>query len=118
MASCTGSSYNVLVNQQELYDKGLSDGHAYTLVGAKIVIPDDQIEVRLVKIRNPFGFKEWKGDWSDHSKKWTTRLRAQVNGENKEDGVFFMTFEDFIKFFTRTTICFYQDDYEDNFICD
>ena len=72
-----------------------------------MVIPADLSEVRLVKIRNPYGFKEWTGDWSDKSKKWTVRLRAQVNCEDREDGVFFMTFSDFIKFFTRTTICYY-----------
>ena len=62
--------------------------------------------------------KEWTGDWSDNSKKWTVRTRAQVDGENKEDGSFFMSFTDFIKFFTTTTICYYQEENVDSFITD
>lgn len=26
---------------------------------------------KLVKLRNPWGKGEWKGDWSDESYKWT-----------------------------------------------
>lgn len=29
---------------------------------------------RLVKLRNPWGKGEWRGDWSDDSYKWTARL--------------------------------------------
>ena len=61
---------------------------------------------------------EWNGDWGDKSKKWTLRTREQVNCADKEDGVFFISLADFIKFFTRTTICYYMDEYEDNFITD
>lgn len=88
------------------------------MIGVKTVVTADLNEHRLVKVRNPYGFKEWKGDWSDKSKKWTLKTRRQVNGEDKEDGCFFMNLADFIKFFTRTTICFYMDDFEDNYITD
>jgi len=40
--------------------KGLASDHAYTLIGAYEVEGN-----RLVKIRNPWGSYEWKGDWSD-----------------------------------------------------
>ena len=94
------------------------DAHAYTLVGAKTIILADCSEERLLKIRNPYGMKEWSGDWSDKSKKWTVRTRDQVNGEDKEDGVFFINLRDFMKFFTRTTICYYQTPHFDNFEAD
>jgi calpain-15 len=36
---------------------------------------DDQ-DVRLMKLRNPWGNKgEWNGDWSDKSEKWTPELK-------------------------------------------
>lgn len=45
-------------------DVGLIKGHAYSVTGAKkIKLRGD--EVKLVRIRNPWGQKEWNGDWSD-----------------------------------------------------
>ena len=73
---------------------------------------------RLIKIRNPYGRVEWKGDWGDKSSKWTVSTREQVNCEDKEDGIFFISFKDFVKFFATTTICYYIDDCEDSFIAD
>jgi calpain-15 len=54
--------------------------------------------VRLVKIRNPWGFKEWGGDWSDKSDKWSkaSAMKFKVGYEDKDDGIFFMTFQDYI----------------------
>jgi len=43
--------------------------------------------------------KEWTGEWSDNCKKWTVKTRDQVNGENKVDGKFFISLNDFSKFF-------------------
>lgn len=88
------------------------------MIGAKIVTDANLDEHRLIKVRNPYGMKEWTGDWSDKSSKWTVKTREQVNGEDREDGCFFISFADFIKFFTRTTICYYVDGYEDNYITD
>ena len=30
---------------------------------------------KLIKMRNPWGYGEWKGDWSDDSSKWTSALK-------------------------------------------
>lgn len=43
---------------------GLVDIHAYSLISCVELNVDNKI-VRLVKIRNPYGLKEWVGDWSD-----------------------------------------------------
>lgn len=45
-------------------DTGLIKGHAYSVTGAVTVTVRGK-EVKLVRIRNPWGQKEWNGDWSD-----------------------------------------------------
>ena len=118
MCCCTYSQADNQVTRRQIQEAGLQDCHAYSLIGAKIVTNADLVEHRLLKIRNPYGMKEWNGDWSDKSRKWTVKTREQVNCEDREDGCFFISLEDFIKFFTRTTICYYVDNYEDNFVVD
>jgi calpain-15 len=54
---------------------GLVDAHAYSLIGTFDEVDDKGKKVRLLQIRNPWGFKEWQGDWSDKSTKWTPELR-------------------------------------------
>lgn len=51
--------------------KGLMDAHAYTMINAKTLTPENGGPIgRFVKIRNPYGSKlgkEWELDWSDKS---------------------------------------------------
>ncbi|XP_069587941.1 calpain-3 isoform X2 [Ranitomeya imitator] len=86
---------------------GLVKGHAYSLTG----VEETQFKgekVKLVRLRNPWGQVEWNGSWSDNSKEWTiieksekSRLQHQI----KEDGEFWMSFDDFMKNFTKLEIC-------------
>lgn len=77
--------------------QGIVFGHAYAIL--RVVAVDGH---RLMQLRNPWGDTEWKGDWSDDSRKWTTRLKRKMGMvANKDDGSFWMSFEDF-------TIAFYR----------
>lgn len=80
---------------------GLVRNHAYTLIAAK-----EFKNLKLVQIRNPWGFKEWNGRFSDTSKDWTDEIKKHFNYTNADDGTFYMSFEDFIKYFRRTDICY------------
>ena len=59
---------------EEIEEKGLVLGHAYTLLGGKSYETEDEF-IDLIKVRNPWGEGEWNGDWSDKSKKWTEELK-------------------------------------------
>ncbi|XP_063803904.1 calpain-3 isoform X2 [Pseudophryne corroboree] len=86
---------------------GLVKGHAYSVTGVEET-PFKREKVKLVRLRNPWGQIEWNGSWSDNSKEWTvieksekSRLQHQI----KEDGEFWMSFDDFMKNFTKLEIC-------------
>ncbi|XP_078134281.1 calpain-8 [Sander vitreus] len=85
---------------------GLIQGHAYTVTGVKQVISRGK-PVNLVRLWNPWGQGEWIGDWSDRSSLWET-----VSAKDREmcqsvddDGEFWMTLEDFCKFYSDLDIC-------------
>ena len=55
---------------EEIRQKRLYGGHLYSLVKLELVKTSDGRMVRLLNIRNPHGFNEFNGDWSDHSANW------------------------------------------------
>ena len=108
---------------------GLCDYHSYTLMQAE-AIPLDAHSKRnryLIRLRNPWGKKEWKGPWSDHSKTWdeypyindALRKRCEQRSKSclssvstlgaKDDGNFWMLFKDFFQFFYSITISYTND---------
>lgn len=85
-------------------NNGLVSGHAYTLLDAHKLSTGQ----RLVKMRNPWAFQEYKGDWSDSSSKWTAALKEEVGGVvNSNDGTFWMDYETYIKEFWGYSITMY-----------
>lgn len=63
----------------------------------------ERTTVRLVRIRNPWGNREWKGDWSADSVRWTKALRNKIGADSfvKGDGTFFMAFDDMLSRFVH-----------------
>ncbi len=57
-------------------DSGLIKGHAYSVTGANL-LPVRGKEVKLIRIRNPWGQKEWNGDWSDKLVKTMPNISLQ-----------------------------------------
>lgn len=100
---------------------GVVNNHAYTLIGAWRIRPtlaDHMKEklgahgrkgtLKLVKLRNPWGKFEHTGDWSDTSPLWTEHpdVASSVGFQGpKDDGIFFMAWEDFIVKFDCIDVC-------------
>lgn len=56
-------------------------------------------------MKNPWGTKAWRGNWSFKSKKWTQKLRQRLNYTiDSNDGTFFICLEDFVKYFDHINI--------------
>ena len=82
------------VHNLPIEEKGLSPGHAYTVM--------DLLEIngeKVMRLRNPWGNGEYTGDWSDSSKKWTSELKKKYNFIKKDDGDFYMAYEDYLKYY-------------------
>ena len=72
----------------------------------------DGEKIKLLKIKNPWGCKEWKGDFGNNSNLWSEKLKNEVNFDKiKIDGIFYMTFEDFTYFYPWTFFCKIQDNF-------
>ncbi|XP_021073322.1 calpain-13 [Mus pahari] len=61
----------------------------------------------IIRLWNPWGEREWRGRWKDGSKEWreTQDPRKSQLYEEKEDGEFWMSCQDFLKNFTYLYIC-------------
>lgn len=98
-ASCGGG--NLQIDEDEFSKVGLRPRHAYSVMDVR----DEGNQLRLVKLRNPWGHFSWKGDWSDDSPLWTRELRSMLMPRGADEGVFWMCFKDVIKYFDSIDVC-------------
>ena len=109
LLTCYTKSTNIREEQNPL---GIVAGHAYSILDAREVTLSDGSRERIIEIRNPWGKFEWKGDWSDDSDKWTEDVIKQVETFKKaDDGTFWMSVNDFVKFYEGVGICKLHEDY-------
>jgi hypothetical protein len=105
-AMCSGTGG---VDQGKYNDSGIVPGHAYSLIRAAKGTDRNGQEVRLVQMRNPWKEGEWNGRFSDKSDDWTPELKEQLGFEDKDDGLFWILFEDMVHVFDAVDIVKYDD---------
>ncbi|XP_065580677.1 calpain-5-like isoform X2 [Artemia franciscana] len=99
-------------------DVGLVKGHAYGITAIrKVFLKDTRLfaflrgkeKIYMVRLRNPWGEKEWNGSFSDGSPEWskiTSSEREKLGLTFEDDGEFWMTFDDFTDNFTEVSVCY------------
>jgi len=93
------------VTRNEYISMGLSPSHCYCIEGAFTT----SCGLRLVRLRNPWGTGlTWNGDFGEKSDLWTERLRAELQYNPNENGLFFMPLEDVRKYFMSITFGLYR----------
>ena len=98
--SCTTSS------SIDVTSVGLINEYTYNLLAIYQITNSEGNNVYLFKLRNPWSKGEWNGDWSDKSSLWDSNSKNKVNFSDKEDGIFYMSDNDFFKYFTQIEICY------------
>jgi hypothetical protein len=81
---------------------GIVQGHAYTFAGV-LEFNQNGNNVRLCKLRNPWGEGEWKGPWCDNDSRWTPELRQKYNVNREDDGDFYMPYEEYLREYRATS---------------
>eukprot|EP00794_Sanderia_malayensis_P011154 gene11154-12326_t len=115
--SMTSASINV-TSRDEMEARlptGLVKGHAYSITAVEKIKLGESFfssfnteRLFLIRLRNPWGEKEWNGAWSDGSAEWnkvSQKQREKLGITVENDGEFWMSFEDFCRHFSKITGC-------------
>ncbi|XP_067142857.1 calpain-D-like isoform X2 [Centruroides vittatus] len=92
LGASSGGGNNSQLDDEQYYKIGLIPRHGYSLLH---IFHDD--DLRLLCLRNPWANYVWKGNWSTHSRMWTTRLRKKLMPPDIEESSFWISFEDVLK---------------------
>ncbi|XP_023669417.1 calpain-12 [Paramormyrops kingsleyae] len=87
--------------------QGLVKGHAYAITNTDRVQKKSG-EVLLLRLRNPWGFVEYSGPWSDKCKNWNdvdSAEKKRIQLIKAEDGEFWISVEDFRSLFDSVELC-------------
>lgn len=96
------------ITDEEKEVKGLSALHEYSVTGATTVLVEENREVNLIRLRNPWGSGEWTGPWSDKSDKWdkiSEEAREELGLVVSDDGEFWISESCFLKHFDLVDFC-------------
>ncbi|KAJ3590531.1 hypothetical protein NHX12_008481, partial [Muraenolepis orangiensis] len=86
---------------------GLIKGHAYAIVRSNKVSQESG-DTMLYRLRNPWGFVEYSGPWSDKHEDWEDVdhvEKERINLNMEEDGEFWISVDDFSQLFDKVELC-------------
>ena len=117
IVSCTRSSNAPIPRggQAAHPSSRILSSHAYIVLFAAVVEdPLTKLNIRLLRIRNPWGTRTWSGEWSKRAPQWDDypKMKSQLQSMLPEmeweipDGTFLMTFEDFIAQFDSLSLLY------------
>ena len=102
-----GLAFSLTSNNKEVEKKGLFIYHMYNIEEVEKVEVDKDKYIYLLKLRDSEDESNWLGDYNPQSNLWTDKIKSKID-ENKlslKNGEFWISLEDFHKYFIRTDAC-------------
>ncbi|CAL1535592.1 unnamed protein product, partial [Lymnaea stagnalis] len=100
--------------------RGMVSNHSYVITGVEEVPYIDRA-AKIIRIRNPWGDTEWQGEWCDGGDEWQRvpeTVKRELNLSTKDDGEFWMSFNDFKREYCNMIICNMSPDFDHDGISD
>lgn len=102
MTTLCNSSKTAIISD---FQNGLVNKHIYSILDAREFDNNGKM-IRLLKLRNPWGKKEWKGAWSNTWPDWPVEIKNEISYiYDKNDGTFWISFEDILRDFNNISVC-------------
>lgn len=101
-------------SRELLKDIGLMPFNAYTIIDAQEVDVEEGSTDFLLKIKNYWGINDCLGDWSQFSTLWKDEIKNKLNinpEKDAKDGIFWINYKDFKKYFSKLIVCKLNDDF-------
>ncbi|KAF6040030.1 CAPN15 [Bugula neritina] len=95
------------MTEEEFSRVGLVRNHAYSILDVKFVQGE-----RLIRLRNTWGKFSWTGNWCEYSECWNLvpeNERNKLMTKGAADGLFWISFTDWLKYFNAVYICFVRE---------
>jgi hypothetical protein len=96
-------------NSPKAEELGLINGHTYSVIGVYSTSLG-----HVLKIGNPWGSFEWKGDLSEQDLNLRV-IEKEIQYKPAEHGTFYMTLDDYYQFFPCSYISNFHDNYHYNY---
>ena len=106
-ADINSQKENLLLNKL-----GVLSNHAYRIIGYGTLLDSNGNLYNLIKIKNNYEITSWIGDWGPGSIKWSDEFKRYLNyNPEKEKNVFYISINDYLKFYSNTYILYWHQGY-------
>lgn len=86
--------------------------HCLTVLGGlELKNEKNEVEYKLIKMRNPWGIYKYDGPFSEHSDLWTPKYKKQADYKGATDGIFYTPLADWQNEFTFFHWAHYRDNW-------